>query len=304
MTKHTPLEGLIAAPFTAFNEDRSLKLSMIETQAKALVNNRVTGAFICGTTGEGLSLTVAERQQIAERWRSVAPSNLRVIVHVGHVGLEDCRALATHAQEIRADAISCMAPCFFKPASVEDLVQFCAEVAGAAPELPFYYYQIPSMTGVNFAVADFLRAASGRIPNLVGVKFTHENLMDFLECQHLENGKYDMVFGRDEVMLGGLATGARAAIGSTYNFAAPVYHRLIAAFAKNDFVTARREQLRSIELIRLLASYGFMAAAKATMKMIGVDVGPARLPNRTLSPEQTAKLRKDLEQLGFFDWLK
>src|SRR4051812_12692175 len=231
--KHTPLTGLIAAPFTSFHADGSLNLSMIEKQAQSLVTNRVSGAFVCGTTGEGLSLTVAERQQVAERWQTDAGSKLRVIVHVGHVGLADCQTLAAHAQKIGASAIGCFAPSFFKPASVDDLVQFCAEVAKAAPELPFYYYHMPGMTGVNFAMIDFLKAASDGIPTLVGVKFTHENLMDFLQCLHLENGRFDMVFGRDEVLLGALATGSRAAIGSTYNFAAPIYHRLIEAFSKN-----------------------------------------------------------------------
>jgi N-acetylneuraminate lyase len=234
----------------------------------------------------------------------VAGPDLRVIVHVGHVGLADCQALADHAQEIGADAIGCFAPCFFKPATLEDLVQFCAEVADAAPDLPFYYYHMPAMTGVNFPALDFLKAASGRIPNLAGVKFTHENLMDFLGCLHLENGRFDMVFGRDEVLLGGLATGTRAAIGSTYNFAAPIYHRLTAAFAKGDLTAARMEQLRSVQLIQLLASYGFLGAAKATMKLLNLDVGPTRLPNTNLSREQMSKLTADLQRLGFFDWLK
>jgi N-acetylneuraminate lyase len=302
--KHVPLTGLIAAPFTPFHPDGSLNLAMIEQQAGALITNRVTGAFVCGTTGEGASLTTEERQQVAERWREVVKTDLRVIVHVGHVGLEDCRILAAHAQKIGADAIGCFAPFFFRPSTVDDLVQFCAEVAKAAPDLPFYYYHMPAMTGVNFAMADFLSAASPRIPNLAGVKFTHENLMDFQHCLGLEDGRFDMVFGRDEVLLGALATGTRAAIGSTYNFAAPVYHRLMAAFAAGDMAAARAEQLRSIQLIRLLASYGFMGAAKATMKLIGVDVGPARLPNRTLDPQQTAYLKADLERLGFFGWLK
>ncbi len=302
--KHTPLKGLIAAPFTPFRTDGAVNLAMIERQAKFLVNNGVSGAFVCGTTGEGLSLTIEERQQVARRWCSVADAKLRVIVHVGHVGLEDCCTLAAHAQKIGAHAVSCFAPCFFKPATINDLVDFCAKVAAAAPETPFYYYHIPSMTGVNFAMADFLSAASERIPNLVGVKFTHENLMDFLECLHLEKGRFDMVFGRDEVLLGGLATGSRAAIGSTYNFAALIYHRLIAAFEKGNLEKARAEQLRSVQMIRLLASYGFMGAAKATMTMLGVNVGPARLPNKTLSAEQTAKLERDLKDLGFFDWLK
>src|SRR5688500_8411040 len=124
--KHTPLKGLIAAPFTAFHDNGSLNLAMVEKQAQSLAANGVTGAFICGTTGECLSLTTEERKQVAERWRAVAPPGLKVIVHVGHVGLSDCQTLSAHAQKIGADAIGCFAPSFFKPASVEDLVKFCA----------------------------------------------------------------------------------------------------------------------------------------------------------------------------------
>ena len=66
---------------------------------------------------------------------------------------------------------------------------------------------------------------------------------------------------------------------------------------------AREAQFQSVQLIALLASRGYMGAAKATMKMLGVDVGPARLPNGSLNVEQQAALRTDLEQLGFFDWV-
>ena len=301
---HTQLKGLIAAPFTAFQDNGNINLPVVDRQVESLVSNKVSGVFVCGTTGEGLSLTIGERQQLAERWRSAAGSRLRVIIHVGHTSLDECRTLAKHAQEIGADAISCQAPCFFKPGSVSDLVEFSVLVASAAPDVPFYYYHIPSMTGVSIPVADFLNAASSRIPTLVGVKFTYENLMDYLECRYLENGRFDMVFGRDEGLLAGLALGSRAAIGSTYNFAAPVYHRLIAAFEKGDLETARLEQLRSIKLIRLLASYGFMSAARATMNFLGIDLGPARLPNKELSAENRTKLKNDLDKLEFFSWLK
>src|SRR5436190_225761 len=300
----TPLQGLIAAPFTAFNNDGALNLAAIEKQAEALVKNRVSGAFICGTTGEGLSLTTQERLQVADRWRAVVGKNLRLIIHVGANSIEDCRALAQHAQKIGADAISAFAPSFFKPGSIDDLVNFCATVAEAAPAVPFYYYHIPSMTGVNLDMVNFLAAASNRIPNLVGIKFTHENLMEFLACERIENGRFDMVYGRDEALLAGLATGARAAIGSTYNLAAPIYNRLIAAFNKGDLAAAQDEQYRGVQLIRLLVSYGFLPAAKAATSMLGVDLGPTRTPLRALNSDQTKKLRADLEQLGFFEWLK
>lgn len=87
------------------------------------------------------------------------------------------------------------------------------------------------------------------------------------------------------------------------DFAAPIYHRLMRAFAAGDWATAREEQFRSVQLVATLAPRGFMGAAKATMKMLGVDVGPARLPNGNLNAEQQLALRTELETLGFFDWI-
>ncbi|MFI5379958.1 MAG: dihydrodipicolinate synthase family protein [Tepidisphaerales bacterium] len=108
----------------------------------------------------------------------------------------------------------------------------------------------------------------------------------------------------DEYLLAALALGAAGAIGSSYNFAAPLYHRMMAAFSQGDLASARAEQYRSGQLIELLASVGYMAAAKATMGFLGVDVGPARLPHTNLTMEQQSQLRSSLEELGFFDWIR
>jgi N-acetylneuraminate lyase len=239
--------------------------------------------------------------QVAQRWQEIAGDGFRVIVHAGHTCLADCRTLAEHAQKIGASGIGCLAPFFFKPANAEDLAAFCADVASAAPALPFYYYQIPSMTGVGIPAADFLRAAGPRIPNLAGVKFTHENLMDFAECVGLEGGRYDIVFGRDEILVAGLSLGARGAIGSTYNFLAPAFIELLEAFAKGDVAGAREKQAEINAVISIFVRYGGLAAGKAMMKMIGLDCGPVRLPLRPLSEQRQAKLQSELEQVFFFD---
>ena len=89
-------EGLIAAPFTPMNLDRSVNLEAIQGYANWLIAKGVVNAFICGTTGEGMSLTIEERKKIAERWMEVAPEGLRIIVHVGHTTLADCITLARH----------------------------------------------------------------------------------------------------------------------------------------------------------------------------------------------------------------
>ncbi len=163
------LTGLVAAPFTPFHADGELNLAVIEKQAEYLVRTNVRGAFVCGTTGEGMSMTIEERKRVAARWVEVAGKQLSIIVHIGHTSLGDVRELAGHAQKIGAHAVSAMGPCFFRPASVSDLVDYCRDAAGASPGLPFYYYHIPVMTGVGFAMNDFLAQSIGRVPTLAGV---------------------------------------------------------------------------------------------------------------------------------------
>jgi N-acetylneuraminate lyase len=300
MEEHT--SGLIAAPFTPLHPDGAVNLEPVEAQLHALVNGGVRGAFVCGTTGESLSLSLAERQSVAERWTAVAPDDFTVIVHVGALCLSECRALAEHAQSLGVHAIGAMPPCFFQPDTLGDLVDWCAQVAEAAPELPFYYYHIPAMTGIDIDVADFLEAALDRIPTLAGAKFTYENLMDYARCVRLHGGRFDLLFGRDEILLAALALGARGAVGTTYNFAGPLYRRIIHAYEAADMATAQAEQARAIEMIAVLLSHGGMPAFKAVMKMIGIDCGPVRPPLASLTDEECADLRAELEEIGFFDY--
>lgn len=302
--KSYPLTGLVAATHSPFHADGSLNLAIVEQQAAHLAATGVNFAFICGSTGESHSLTLEERRALAVRWMEVTDgSKLKVVVHVGTNCLADARTLAAQAQQLGAAAVAALAPSYFKPRSVASLVDCCAEIAGGCPELPFFYYDIPVLTGFTLPMPEFLTVARDRIPNLAGIKFTNSDLMMFQQCLRFDGGAFSVPWGCDEYLLAALALGATGAVGSSYNFAAPVYHRVIAAFERGDLKAARDEQFRSVQLIALLASRGYMGAAKATMKMLGVDVGPARLPNGSLTAEQEQTLREDLEKLGFFEWV-
>lgn len=299
------LHGLVTATHTPFHADGSLNLNAVEQQATFLLAKGVTTVFIGGSTGESHSLTYNERHLLAKCWMAVTKgTQMRVIVHVGANCVTDAKALADQAEDLGAAAIAALTPMYFKPKNVEVLVETMAQIAAAAPETPFYYYDIPLLTGVSLSMPEFLKQAKDRIPTLAGVKFTNSDLMSYQYCLRADGGAWDVPFGFDEHMLGALAMGAKGAVGSGFNFAAPVYVRLLAAFAKNDFATAREEQFRGVQIISTLVGYGYMGAAKAVMAMLGVDVGPARLPNTTLTIEQKDKLRGDLEALGFFEWVK
>jgi N-acetylneuraminate lyase len=299
------LRGLVAATHTPFHGDGKLNLAAVEKQAEHLQKCGVKIVFVGGTTGESSSLTVGERLALAKQWSDVVSgSELQVVVHVGANCLADSRALAAQAQSLKASAIAALSPSYFKPKSLDTLIDCCREIASAAPAVPFYYYDIPSFTGVQLSMPEFLKIAPARIPTLAGLKFTNPDLISYQTCLRVQPGKFDIAWGLDECLLAALAVGAVGAVGSSYNFAAPIYNRLIEAFSRGDLETARVEQYRSLQVIDLLAGFGYMAAAKAVMGMLGVEVGPARLPNTNLTVEQIKSLKKGLDELGFFDWVR
>lgn len=295
------LEGLIAAPFTPMLPGGEINLDIIPAYYEMLKANGIKGAFICGSTGEGVSLTAKEKMNVVKAWCSLTKNDpsFTTMLLVGGTCLAECKELAVEAKELGIDAISFTAPFYFKPANVDMLAKACIEVASAVPGLPFYYYHIPVLTGVNFLMIDLLKAVKGKVSNFAGIKYTHEDFMDFLACIQFDNGNYDMLWGRDENMLPALSVGAKGAVGSTFNYAAPLYHSLIEEFNKGNVSAAALCQFQSVEMIRLLGKYGGIATGKAYMKLMGIDCGEFRLPVKNMSPEMFTSFIKDTEQLNF-----
>ncbi len=295
-------KGLIAATFTPMDPDGQVAPQRVEAYAAHLDRLGVRAVFVNGSSGEGPSLTADERQLMASRWCDVAGTSMDVIVHVGSCCVPEAQALARHAAASGASAIATVPPFYFRPGSANDLTAYLSELASAAPDLPLYYYHIPRMTGVELAVSRWLVPVAEAVPSLAGVKFSHADLEDFAACVAVAGKRFDMCFGLDEMLLSALAVGGMRAIGTTYNFAAPLYRRMIEQFRAGQHDQARQEQVRAVELIRTLQGYGFYAAAKATMRMIGLDVGPVRSPLPALSDAQCEQLHGELEGIGFFQW--
>ena len=166
------LEGLVAAPFTPMNAEGRLQLSLIPEYYQFLKSNGVKGAFICGSTGEGVSMSTAEKKAVAEAWAACTQTDphFKVMTLLGGTSITDCVELALHARDIGLYAVSFTAPFYFKPASVEMLAACCQQIAEAVPDMPFYYYHIPVLTGVSFAMIDLLRKVEETIPNFAGIK--------------------------------------------------------------------------------------------------------------------------------------
>ncbi|XP_037530696.1 N-acetylneuraminate lyase [Nematolebias whitei] len=276
------LTGLVAATFTPFTSQGEINLSVIGPYIDYLSEQQgVKGIFVNGTTGESMSLTVAERKVLAEKWCEKAKGRMnQVIVHVGCMSVKDSQELARHAAQIGADGIAVIAPFFFKPRNAETLRAFMKEVAAAAPNLPFYYYQIPGLTGVNVQVRDVIEGIEKLIPSFRGVKFTGNDLMDLGQCVSYCLPEWSVLYGVDEQLLAGLAMGVHGAVGSTYNYIGCHVNKLIAAFENGDLVQARTIQFKMQELLSYAMKLGFDVGVNKQLmsELSGLSLGPPRLP--------------------------
>lgn len=297
------IEGLISAAFTPFHADGSLNMEMIPGIVNKLVDDGVKGVFVCGSNGEGPNMTSNERMEVAESFVKASNGRLTTIIHVGHSSIAEARILAAHAAEIGADAISSVAAFYFKPTSVNNLATSMAQIASAAPQLPFYYYHIPHLTGVKMDMVEFLNIAGPIIPNLAGIKYTAPTIDEFQNCLAFDKGRYDILFGLDELLLPALVAGAKGAIGSTYTFAAPVYLKTIALFRQGNLEAACKNHGQMTELIRILLKYPPIPGQKAIMKMLGWNVGPCRQPLESLDAKNYENFKKQLEKLPVFSLL-
>ena len=294
------LKGLIAATYTPFKPDGSLNLGIVKEYVDYLIAAKLEGLYVCGSTGEGVNMSVDERKQVATAFVKAADGRVPVTVQIGANCLSDCKDLAAHAQGVGAVAISANAPSYFKVDSPEILAEYMAQLSAAAPKMPFYYYHIPLFTGTSIDLHRFMEFAETKIPRMAGIKYTDLKVFEFQDAMNFRNGKYQVLWGCDEMLLSALAVGAIGGIGSTYGQIPGVYQAIFTAWEENRIDDARREQFKSVEYVKILNRYGNLhSAQKAVLKKIGFDLGPCRLPIPPLPSENIAKLYADLDALGF-----
>ena len=299
------ITGLIDAPFTPMHANGDVNYDIIPAYAAMLQRNGLKGVFINGSSGEGYMLTTDERCRLAEAWMAATRgfADFKVIVHVGSCCVRESRELAAHAQKIGAWGIGAMASPFPKVARIEELVKYIEEIACGAPELPFYYYHIPAFNGAFLSMYDLLQAVDGRVPNFAGIKYTFESLYEYNRCRRYKDGRFDMLHGQDETILPCLAMGgAQGGIGGTTNYNGRCLTGIIEAWKAGDLERARQLQNYAQDVIDVICHFrGNIVGGKRIMKLIGLDMGPNRTPFQTMTDEEEARLRAELEAIDFFN---
>lgn len=294
--------GLIAAPFTPMDQSGQINPEVIGEYARFLQRQGVNGVFLNGTSGEGVSLCLAERKELTQAWIEASVDDFQVVVNVSHTDARLSQELASDAAEMGADGVSSMSSFFYQPATLERLVDYCKSIAGSVSETPFYYYHIPVMTGVDFPMVDFLKQAQAKIPNLAGIKYTKENRVDFEMSRLVSDGKFNILSGCDDMLVSTYATGCKGFIGSTYNYSTPLFLEMMRLFDAGRVQEANELQAYLVKVINIMAKTGdYFAAAKRVMDELGVACGYVRLPLHPVPDHELDAVMKELEGLDFFE---
>ncbi len=284
--------GAWPALVTPFSQNDEVNIPVLRRLVDYLLGKGIGGLYVCGSTGEGIYMTTAERKQVLEATIEQVNGRVPVIAHVGAVALPDATALARHAQEAGADAIASIIPPLYN--NTPSVINYFTALGAAAPETPLLTY---IFGGPVDAVA--LMQAMSTIPTLAGSKYTGPNMFEFRRIVELGKGEWTVFSGMDEQCLFGAMFGASGNIGSTLNYIPGPYREIHAAVAGGDHAKGTDLQLRANRITELMMQVGFMGALKAVMAHLDFDCGSTRLPNAMLPKEQWQPLFDQLTQAGF-----
>ncbi len=295
---------ILNAVFTPMHKDGSIDYSRIPHLFEHCIHTGAKGIFLNGTTGECMSLSLDERLKLVETWiacrKGMNRPDFKIFVHIGSCNLYETAHMAKHAQAQGVDGIAMVATFYFRPKSLEDLIDQCAFVAAAAPDTAFYYYNIPSLTGVDFPLIDFLEIATKRIPNFAGLKNSFTDIVDYQHCIHYAKEDYSLYWGTDEAFMMLYTAGNRHYVGSTYNYMSDIYRKMLDAHHAGDIENVIRLEGEADAIYKIILGYNGIGAGKEIMSLIGVDCGPVRKPLKTFDTSDRESLLKKLKDTTFF----
>ena len=281
-------KGIFTALLTPFDKDNKVNETQLEKLIKHNLKMGVKGFYVCGSTGEAFLLSTDERKQVMDIVKSTAPE-ATLIAHIGSVNEMEAMELANHAKKLSYDAISSVAPFYYK-FSFEEIKNYYYRLADSA-ELPMLVYHIPTFSGVNMGIREMSQFLAD--DRFLGIKYTSNDFFTMEQCK--ANFPEKIVYnGFDEMFLAGLSMGADGAIGSTYNFMADKFVRINQCFDAQEVKAAQEIQKQANRIITILCQVGVMQAEKEVLNQLGFDFGICRRPFGELTAEQKELIAKEI----------
>ena len=277
--------GIFPALLTPFDENNKVNVDVLKRLVDYNLNKGVKGFYVGGSTAEAFLLTEEERLLVMKTVSEQAKGKCTLIAHIGCISTDQAIKLAKAAKELGYDAISSVAPFYYK-FSFKEIKKYYFDIVEAV-DLPMLIYNFPAFSGVNLTVDNISEFLTD--DRFLGVKHTSS---DYFAMEQFKAAFPDKIIynGYDETFLAGLAMGADGGIGSTYNFMAEKFIKMQELYAQNKLAEAQKLQKEANVIIQVLCKVGVMQGEKAVMDALGFDFGPARAPFVPLSDEQKKEL--------------
>ena len=281
-------KGIFTALLTPFDKENKINEKALEALVKYNLGMGVKGFYVCGSTGEAFLLSTDERKHVMQIVKDCAP-DATLIAHIGSVNEAEAADLAKAAEAIGYNAISSVAPFYYK-FSFDEIKGYYNRLADSV-DLPMLVYHFPAFSGVNMGVGEISQFLEN--DKFMGIKFTSNDFFTLEQCKSRFPNK--LVYnGFDEMFLSGLSMGADGGIGSTYNFMADKFVKIQKLFSENRIAEAQEVQREANRIITLLCKFGVMQAEKEVLNQLGIDFGICRKPFGVLTDEQKAIVAKEI----------
>lgn len=319
-TEFKKFEGICPALITPFTSEGKVNVDVLPSLVEYYIEAGVTGLYLCGTTGSGVALAMAERKQVTSAVCAAGQSRIAIVVMVGACPIDQAIELAKHAKVAGAYAVSSTFPgayTWFKkdgkvvtpPASLDEAIAYFQDVAKAT-DLPFWPYWLGN-GAFKGSAREFLDLMY-TVPNFAGSKFTSQDMFTFQQIKQLseQDGKQlTLVTGCDEMHVCGLVMNSDGGIGSTYNLMPNLFVRLREAFKADKTREAMRLQSDINKVIALLIDVckcrergsNIIGGLMCVLRHRGFDVGHprAQMVSHDFSKEQEKALLDGIAAMDF-----
>ncbi len=278
-------EGIFTALLTPFDKEGKINETALSMLIEDNLKKGVSGFYVNGSTAENFLLTSEEKRHLLRLVRDIVKGRCTLIAHVGSISTAEACGLAVEAEKLGYNAISAVAPFYYKFSFAEIKAYYYEIVSHVS--LPMIVYNFPTFSGVNLTasqIGEFLCD-----DRFLGVKHTSSDYFSMRQFKSAYPNK--KVFnGYDETFLAGLSMGADGAIGSTFNFMADKFIKIHELFKAGNIKDAMKVQEEADVIIAALCKCGVMQGEKAILCAKGMDFGVARAPFAPLTPEAEKEL--------------
>ncbi|AZO93921.1 4-hydroxy-tetrahydrodipicolinate synthase [Halocella sp. SP3-1] len=288
------VKGIIPAMVTPMDKDGNISKKALRQLTNYLIEGGVHGLFPAGSTGEYYGLTIAQKKEVIETVIDEANGRVPIYAGAGMITTKDTIEVTKMAEDIGVDAVSILTPMFIRP-SEDELYNHYKTIANSV-DIPVLLYNNPARTGVNVSARLIERVS--KIENIVGIKDSSGDMTLTGEFIRRTGDDFNVLIGKDTLILSGLVYGGKGAISSTANLVPELIVKIYEEYVKGNLEEALKAQYELAPL-RLAFNMGtFPIVMKEGLKLMGIDVGNTLEPVEPLEKNELNMLKKILENIG------